>query len=310
MVVPGKARVEGWIEGLAQLVQDQAYTYGYKKILGIPTGIVGFLGIFGMFSGHNGIEWAAIIIFLIYPWLIIIILLLDRRLAKRNNRTKSRVLNQYTEQLTESQHSNPDLFEIVEWCEEVDIQRNGDARIFSWLTIRNGNSPIRAFWSRRNKEIYDNSKAMKLPQPDVKVHDFHVDAHGTRKEGKRLMVTQEWDKPGRQIAFIHFDREIYPKELLRLRIEWNWPRYYDDLIEGDSAPFYWTFRRKIEKLDVQINLDRRCRATSITASPISLEVRPTVSQPPRGGIHLHYKLDDPPVNQKFGFYLDIRNGED
>lgn len=310
MVVPGKAQAEGLIEGLAQLVQDQAYTYGYKRILGIPTGILAFLGTFGIFSGHNGIEWAVVVFFLIYPWLIIVILLLDRRLAKRSNRTKSRVLNQYTERLTESQQSNPELFEIVEWCEEVEIRRNGDARIFSWLTIRNGDSPIRAFWSRRNKEIDDNNKAMKLSAPDVKVHDFRVDASGTKKEGKRLMVTHEWDKPGRQIAFVHFDQEVSPKELIRLRIEWDWPKYYDDLIEDNNTPFYWTFRRKVERLDVQVNLSRRLRTSGIATSPIGLEMLPTVSQPPRGCIHLHYKLEEPPVNQQFGFHLDIRKGEE
>ncbi len=298
------------IDVLAQGIADYAYANGYKKLALYPMGLAGFLAALGFVSGSDGIRYTTVLVLIVTLTLVILVLLLDRRVVRRVNMTKSRVLNHYVAQITESQQSNPQLFETLIWDEDVTISDNGDTIIYRWFTIRNGQTPLRALWSKCHKTIHDHDKVDRLPKPDIRAHSFVVDEHGARELGPRLLVTHQWDGPGKQIAFVHFDREVKPLEEVRFRLSWNWPGYCETLFEGNSESIDWTFRKKVHLLKVNVHFERNCRATNLTVAPLGGYGVPVKVKSPTGTVDLQYSLNDPPLDETFGFVIDVEGGGD
>ncbi|PXW25053.1 UNVERIFIED_CONTAM: hypothetical protein DES50_1231 [Williamsia faeni] len=291
------------------VVTDAIYNYsaehGIKWILTTTLGFSGTLVALGLLWNTTALRYIGPIVLIVVQFLIIIALLADRYKRGQRSIERSRVLNNYTEQITTGQQDNADLFEIIEWDEDVAVAKQGDTVMERWITVKNGNSELSAMWNKCNKSTHDQKSKTNSLAPTVRAYEFEIGEDGERKLGPRIIVTNKWVETGAQIAFLHFNSPVSPDQILRFKIEWRWPKYYNHLLDGQAEPVYWIFRRPVSSLKSRLHFDKECNASSARLSKYRHSSIPKINQRPAGIVSVEYDVPNPPQGQKFGYTIDI-----
>lgn len=298
-------------EGLWDKLYDDVYEYSYKNgvkwIIGFSGTVAGVLAVFGVVVNF---ALAGFLAFGIQT-LIIIALMADRHKRKQLNNTKSRALNRYTKKITQNQQSNPNLFEILEWDEIVKVSgKTGDAVMTRWITVQNGDEELDALWSKCEKYVHDPKDVNNYTAPTVTAHEFHLEAaqSGTvRRPGPSVSVTHDWENlnEGRQIAFLHFVEPIQPNAVVRICIEWDWPKYFDELLAGNPEPIYWTFHRRVSNFSAKLVLTQSCKVGEPRASGLRGGAAPVISPNSSSDTEVTLNLSEPPTGRRIGYNLEV-----
>lgn len=305
---PITSKTDTLVDALAQRIADYAYDNGFKKLVWIPIGLVTFLGAFGITAKSDGLRFTTIVIGYVTLCLVILILLLDRRVRRRENRRKSILLNKYMDRVYLEQAESRDLFEYLEWDEEVFIAPDGSAEIFRWCTIQVGTRAIPAIWSKciQTDSQDDNSHRK---EPIVKCASFHEtpsseSATANKEVGARLLVTHHWRGRGEQIAYAHFDEPLEPGEVIRVVFHFSWPQFSEHLFEQGFEQMYWKFGKMVHAFRATLTFDARCQTEKFRISPFGTDKSVNAKRRPNGEFTIWYDTFRPVRGHKFGFRVD------
>ncbi len=302
---------ESWVDYLAQKIADYTYENGFKKLFFIPVGLATLLGAFGVLKDSGGLRIATILIVYLTLTLIIIVLLLDMRIRRRDSRKKSILLNRYTDRAYLEQVQSADLFEYLEWDEEIFIAPDGTAKIRRWCTIKVGTKAIPVIWSKCIKtDAADNSSNPEVPT--VRCTGFHgpilqgghLINKADRQPGARMLTTQHWGVRGEQIAYAHFDDPLEPGEIVRVSFEFDWPKFSEQLFSDGSERMHWKFGKKVHTFCAKLTFEPKCNGKEFRISPYGAVPEPQIDVRADGQVTILYEPFSPPRSDKFGFKID------
>lgn len=300
------------VDRLAQTVADYVYENGFKRIVLVALAIAAFFGSLGFYKAAGGIQFVLIVISYIGLCMVILLLLLDRRISMPESWRKSELLNSYIRRVYTEQSTSSSLFRYLEWDEEVYINEKGDAELYRWCTIRAGDQPVPAIWSKCIKTTAEQSD--RSTTPVVEVSEFHhVDGDGSivvippgkRELGARLLATQAWgEDAGEHIAYAHLDEILPANEIVRVRFHFKWPGFSGYLFATGTERMYWKFGKDVERFTSMLKFSPGCEASSFRVSKFGTPESVTKAKQANGEMWIGFGPHRPPTADKFGFRLD------
>ncbi|HEU4657912.1 MAG TPA: hypothetical protein VFR97_10315 [Capillimicrobium sp.] len=242
-------------------------------------------------------------------FLTVLALGLDRRRLYGQVADLSTILDRYGDELVQRQHEKS--FRIKDWVEEITVSKKGDAVITRWFTLQVGPEPLEFFWHRCYRTEHPGSATQQSTvgyqsRVDVVARSFEVTEQGP-VPGTRFPVTTDWEGHSLR-TFVHFYEAQEPESHVLVRLRIKWPRYYEELLDGDAVePFEWTFRRKTDHLKVTITFKEGIGLREVFRTHrIGNQGLPKQDRDRDGTVRVVYECHSPPQNEKLGFRLERR----
>jgi hypothetical protein len=271
--------------------------YGIPRVLLAPFATIGVLVGAGFVTGGTA-EFVATGMSLFIAVVFISALSLQLKTTRQLLGQRARVLNRYTDRFSRSIESY--AFMIEDWDEKVIVSRHGDTVLERWVTIEVGDEELYSVWSA----IYMHGDVTASERRRVRVESRGFDENGN--QGARYDVTQRWDGNRLQL-FIHFEHPAQAHQTVRLWIRWEWPRYYKNLLEGDTAVVEWVMHRPTKRVATKITFDRSCKLSdNLRITPYQGTVTPSQARIPDKGIEIAIEYLSVTAGTRFGFTLDGR----
>ena len=199
--------------------------YGVLRVLLGPFAAIGLLAGAGIITG-GGVSLAATAGGIFIALVIITALSLQLRSARHLSAERARIVNFYTQQFAQS--DGPYSFTIEDWDERVTINKHGDAVLERWVTIKVEDENLYSIWSGAYTQADVNDAQRRRVKVEARGFDEN---NGSRILGARYDVTSKWE--GKKIRlFVHFERPASAGEIVRIWLRWEWPTYYEGLLNG------------------------------------------------------------------------------
>ena len=221
-----------WDE-IQRFLESLLANYGVGRVLLGPFALITLLAGLGLVNGGTS-AFVGVGLSLFVAVVIISALTLQLRSNRELLRERARIVNLYTERfvLRESQS-----YSVEDWDESVVITKNGDTKLEKWVTIRVGSDSLYSAWTwiqEAGKSSTDQISRSERRRFTFEARSFNEQ----RALGARYDVTSEWNGNKIQL-FIHFEQPAQAREIVRIWMRWEWPRYYKNLLEGDTAIVDW-----------------------------------------------------------------------
>jgi hypothetical protein len=271
--------------------------YGISRVLLAPFATIAILVGAGLVTGRTS-AFVATGISLFIAVVFISALSLELKATRQLLGQRARVLNRYTDRFSRSIESN--AFVIEDWDEKVVVSRHGDTVLERWVTIEVGDEELYSVWSA----IYMHGEVTASDPRRVKVESRGFDENGN--PGARHDITKKWDGNRLQL-FIHFEQPAQAHQTVRLWIRWEWPRYYKDLLDGDTAVVEWMMHRPTKRVATKITFDPSCKLSdNLRITPYQGAVTPRQARTPDKGTEIAVEYLSVTTGMRFGFTLDGR----
>jgi hypothetical protein len=269
--------------------------YGIGRVILAPFATMAALAGAGIVTG-GAVSFVAIGLSLFIAVVFISALSLELRATRQLLIQRGRVLTRYTDRFARSIESY--AFQIMDWDEKVVVSKHGDTVLEKRVTIEVGDDELDSVWSW----IYARDEVSVAERRRVRIEARGFDENGT--QGARYDVTQEWE--GRRVRFfIHFEQPARAHQTVRLWIRWEWPRYYSNLLDGDTAVVEWLMHRPTKRIATKIVFDKTCRLREeLRITPHQDCPIPTQDRTPDGGIEVNIEYLAITQGNKIGFTLD------
>jgi hypothetical protein len=271
--------------------------YGISRVLLAPFATIGLLVGVGVVTGQTS-AFLATGISLFIAVVFISAQSLELKATRQLLGQRARVLNRYTDRFSRSIESY--AFMIEDWDENVVVSKHGDTVLERWVTIEVGDEELYSVWSA----IYMHGEISASDRRRVRVESRGFDENGN--QGARFDVTKRWDGNRLQL-FVHFEQPAQAHQTVRLWIRWEWPRYYKDLLDGDTAVVEWLMHRPTKRVATKITFDRSCKLSdNLRVTPYQGAATPRQAKTLDKGTEIAVEYLSVTTGMRFGFTLDGR----
>ena len=271
--------------------------YGVLRVLLGPFAVIGLLAGAGIITG-GGVSLAATLAGLFIALVIITALSLQLRSARHLLAERARIVNFYIHRLAQSKE--PYSFTIEDWDENVTINKHGDAVLERWVTIKVVDEKLYSIWSGAYTQADVNDALRRRVKAEAR--GFYED-NGSRVLGARYDVTSEWD--GKRIRlFVHFERPASAGETVRIWLRWEWPTYYEGLLNGQTDIVEWSMHRPTKHIAGKLVFDKASHEKSFHITPYTGCPMPKQEPQPDGGLVISAEYHRIQPETTVGFRLD------
>lgn len=271
--------------------------YGVLRVLLGPFAVVGLLAGAGIITG-GGISLAATGAGLFIALVIITALSLQLRSARHLSAERARIVNFYIHRLTQSYE--PYSFTIEDWDENVTINKHGDAVLERWVTIKVADEKLYSIWSGAYTQADVNDALRRRVKAEARGFD---EDNGNRVLGARYDVTSDWE--GKKIRlFVHFERPASAGETVRIWLRWEWPTYYEGLLNGRTDIVEWSMHRPTKHVAAKLVFDKATHAKGFRITPYARCPMPKQEPQPDGGLMVSTEYRDIEPDTTVGFRID------
>lgn len=297
------AKMRELFSSIATLVEDNVRDRKLRWMVAIPSAIATVLALVGITSKNALLVNVSLACLSGFLGLVVIAMAISRRYMRRDLGDRAHILRMYGKRIRDAQEENLDLFQTLEWSENVDATKNGDAVIVRDITIQAGETRVPAIWSlasrNSNQHMTDSVKRA------VKVVANFLDDAG--EVGAKVVTSTDWEGTGERLrVYIHFPRELSPRSVARVRLTIKWPKYFADILDGQPEVNHWVFRRSTSKFDSVVTFqkafsDRRISISNLQDSPAPRVQRDSAS----GTTSVHLNLQTIEVDREYGYSIAL-----
>lgn len=292
--------VQGFIESLLE-------NYGVSRVLLGPFTLIALIAALGLLKGGTA-ALVGVAVSLFVAVVIITALTLQLRSTRELLAERARIVNLYTERFVIRESES---YSVEDWDESVVIAKNGTTKLEKWVTIKVGQDSLYSVWSWI--EEAGNSKGRNLSESERRGVTFEArsfavqaDASQSRVLGARYDVTREWNGNKLQL-FIHFEQPARAGEVVRIWMRWEWPRYYKNLLDGNTGIVDWLMHRPTKRIAIAMTFDQSCKIRAdFNITPHRDSNMPIQARGADGSLVVTWEQSDVPVDVKVGFRLDGR----
>lgn len=255
----------------------------------------------GLLTDIAALIWACGVALLVLLVAATLVLVRRNRHLSQRVAGMQQVLDHYAKKLVDRQKSRPQMFSYARWDEAVTVLANGDGHLVREFEIVVGAEPLDAFWNRSSGFLAGAD--MGAAQEAVRVTARLTDDDGA---GVELNVTKQWEA-ARLRAFVHFLADCTPGSRVRVRMEWTWPRLYENLLAGRTEPRTWFMQHDTQELTANFTISKELvvRVPTVSAEPSYTE-KPTRRQNADGSITFVLTKSGITAGEKFGYLVQLR----
>jgi hypothetical protein len=271
--------------------------YGVLRVLLGPFAAIGLLAGAGIITG-GGVSLTATGASLFIALIIITALSLQLRSARHLSVERARIVNFYIHQFAQS--DGPYSFTLEDWDERVTINKHGDAVLERWVTIRVEDEKLYSIWSGAYTQADVNDALRRRVKAEARGFDEN---NGTRVLGARYDVTSEWE--GKRIRlFVHFERPASAGDIVRIWLRWEWPAYYEGLLNGQTDIVEWSMHRPTKHIAGKLIFDKASHAKSFHITTYAGCPMPKQEPQPDGGLAVSAEYHNVEPETTVGFRID------
>lgn len=293
------------LEELANAVERNVARRGYRKTLTWPIAALAFMGAIGGFQNRQALAIAAAGLTILYLGSVVVMLLFARRSDRDRANQLHRAMLRYLARITKRQQEDPDFFTILEWREELLVEKHGDSTITRWITLKVGPDVLDTIWAVAYINKTDWWTVRRQESVGIEARTFDV----AGAVGATLPTTLNWETTEQVRIFVHLPAAIDPGEELRVRFRITWPGYAKDLLDGAADDITWKLNRKVDVLRFAMSIKK-------SAGPdreLQMSPRPGCPAPTQtvaaDGRDVAYTHQSPPQGREIGFTLQRRIGD-
>jgi hypothetical protein len=284
-------------DDLQQFLDYLITQYGVLRVLLGPFAVIGLLAGAGIITG-GGVSLIATGASLFIALVIITVLSLQLRAARHLAADRAKVANYYIHQFT--QIDGPYSFTIEDWDEKVSINKHGDAVLERWVTIKVEDQKLYCIWSGAYTQADVNDALRRRVKAEAR--GFHEN-DGSRVLGARYDVTSEWE--GKKIRlYVFFERPASAGDTVRIWLRWEWPTYYEDLLNGRTDIVEWSMHRPTKHIAGKLIFDKASHVEKFHITPYVGCPMPKQELHPDGGLMVSAEYHDIEPETTVGFRID------
>lgn len=279
-------------------LEEYVFRYGYFRSL---AGALTSLGTIGLLGQILGLTWLRITFATAAACLFVLVSAISFAGTQRL-RSKLTHIEQLLHTYADQMHSASPI-SVREWRQEVVIEENGDARCRRELVLDAASNGTPRYVSV-NLVYYGSTRLTNRDRRKVKCKAFHAGEDDV-DERTRANATSVWTfspagKPKLEI-YIHLGPVVQDGDLIT--VEWDWPGYSADLMNGNSPEtFDVLFDKTVGKFEHRV-IFRNIRVPN--AFKVRNQGAQNLQRLRRGeDVVVEFSAQDPEMQQLMGFIAD------
>jgi hypothetical protein len=284
------------LQDFIEWLREQIAERGLGKVLLSVIGILGAAGSAGTLFDSLPSRAAALVVVLLAAGALVIFLITRRGLLHSELATKSNLLREYCQVI---QDESGVKLEFSRWDQTIEINPRGDALVTRRVSVTFAGGGLH--FLAHNLRYYGVSPLTPRLRQQVKATAREISVDGMA--GARFTTTSSWRSDSEHQILVHFGRPIASGNEVSVEIQWTWPRYSVDLMQGGVEIFDVTFDHPARNAIHKVILLKRRPTDRFVASQIG-RLAHFECQPSEDACHVTAAIDRPSPGERFGVRID------
>ena len=240
-----------FLEGLIELFEQHVEERGPGAAIIAVLGGITILVTLGFIPGGPGSSFGIRVAVLALLAVLVILLLIRVRLLRQRLST-SRVIGL---KLANKLYKAGSSFDVVAWDETVHISRSGLTASKKVRLRATGATPVELVW-QTHLGPFQPDQLSKRQRDRVQAAVFHVDDAGA--DGARYEFLHDWvGNDGKDFRiFVPFYTPLLNGSEISIRVEIDWPGYYQPLAHGQADEFIYGMHRNWDLFSLKLIFDK------------------------------------------------------
>jgi hypothetical protein len=249
--------LQDFIDWLTEQITDR----GPAKVLVGATTLLCTVGTIGTLFGSLLLRAAAPIAVLIAS-LVLVVVLTERKAVNRQLASASTLLQHYCETVEEGSSLK---LKISEWRQTVAVNPRGDAVVVRRIKATPIHGHLRFLYCRLR--YYGATPLSARTRRSVRWIAREISVDG--REGPRLLATGSWNGENEHVVIVYFTAHVLVGQEVVVEVQWIWPRFSIDLMQGGVEDFDITFTCPVERAIQALVLGKRKKRDRFLVAPIA-----------------------------------------
>jgi membrane protein implicated in regulation of membrane protease activity len=284
------------VQDLIDWLRGQIAEHGLGKVLLSVAALPGAVGTACALFGSFPLRVAAFLVMLLVALTLTGFLLMERGTMRSELTKASSLLQRYCQVI----HDRANVkFEFSHWEQTIVINQRGDAVATRRIRLAPAGQELHFLCSYLR--YYGAAPLTPRLRRAVKATAREISGDGV--EGARFTTTTSWPSDSEHQVCVHFSRPIPSGAEVSVEVEWTWPLYSADLMQGGVEAFDVVFEQPAENATHKVVLMKKRPSDRFTASQIG-QLAHFECQPSRATYHVMFSLLRPSSGERFGVRID------
>jgi hypothetical protein len=283
------------LQDFIEWLREQIAERGLAKVLLGVTGILGAAGSVGTLFDSLPSRVAALLVIPLAVVVLLVFMFARRGMIYGELATKSSLLSLYCQVIQDAGVK----LEFSRWEQTIEIDPRGDAVVTRRISVTFAGGDLH--FLAHNLCYYGATPLTPRLQRRVNATAREISVDGV--EGARFTTTSSWRSGREHQILVHFGRPIPRGNGVSVEIQWRWPRYSIDLMQGGVEVFDVTFEYPARSATHKVVLVKRRPIDRFAASQIGRLAR-FESQASEEAHHITAAIDRPEPGERFGVRID------
>jgi hypothetical protein len=284
------------VQDLIEWLRGQITEHGLGKVLVSVTALPGAAGSAGTLFGSLPLRAAALVLALLAALIFMVFLFTERGMVRSELATVSSLLQRYCQVIQDQAGMK---LEFSQWEQTIMINPRGDAVATRRICLTPAGNELHFVCSYLR--YYGTSPLTPRVRRGVKATAREISGDGV--EGARFTTTSAWRSDSEHQVRIHFGRPIPSGTEVSIEVEWTWPLYSVDLMQGGVEDFDIVFEHPAENATHKVILLKKRPSDRFAASRIGRLAR-FECQPSQQTYQVTFAATRPRPGERFGVRID------